>query len=69
MPADRAEPAVVGQRPATYVRGAWRHDDTWDAALDSAILSWEAEGITYVIQFSGLGLSRNDLVRIAESLR
>jgi hypothetical protein len=33
------------------------------------LLSWHDEGFTYVLQFSGLGLSRDDLIRIAESVR
>lgn len=69
VPAGQEQAAVVNGRPAVYVHGAWRKDETWDATADSGILSWEAGGFTYLVQYSGLGLTREDLVRIAESLR
>lgn len=68
VPAGQEQTAVVNGRPAVYMHGAWRKDETWDATADSGILSWEAGGFTYLIQYSGLGLTREDLIRIAESL-
>jgi hypothetical protein len=69
VPAGQARTVTVNGRAAIYARGAWRRDETWDATADSGILSWEAEGFTYLVQFSGLGLSDKELIRIAESLR
>jgi hypothetical protein len=59
----------VGGRPAYYARGSWDEQRRWHPERDVAILSWEADGVTYVLQHSGLGLAQDDLVRIAESCR
>lgn len=73
FPASKAQEVRVNGQPAIYVRGVWERTDGWNLqwndAADSAILSWEADGFTYYIQFGGLGLTREDLIRIAESLR
>lgn len=67
--APQAQPIIVDGHPAVYAPGAWQKDGGWDEHLDSAILSWAADGMTYVLQYSGLGLSRAELVAIAASLR
>jgi hypothetical protein len=69
VPADRAEPTRVRGQPATFARGTWTKDRQWDAAADAALLSWEENGVTYLLGFSGLGLSRDEVLRIAESCR
>ncbi|HEV8638079.1 MAG TPA: hypothetical protein VG370_28015 [Chloroflexota bacterium] len=66
-PAEHAEAVAVRGQPATFVRGAWEKDGRWHPESDAGLLSWEANGITYVLMFSGLGLSREEVVRIAES--
>jgi hypothetical protein len=79
VPAAAEEQVTVNGAPAVYARGAWErtNDDeppalanmAWDAGTDAAMLSWEAEGYTYTLQGFLLGLSREDYIRIAESVR
>ncbi len=60
----------VHGHPALYARGGWGASGTWDGSVSGGYLSWQDEdGLTYVLSFSGLGLSADDLVRIAESMR
>lgn len=58
-PVEQAQDALVHGHPAIYVSDA----------PGAGKLSWEENGFTYVLMTSGLGLSREDLIRIAESLR
>lgn len=67
--ATQAQQIVIDGQPAVYAPGAWRKGGGWDAGADSAILSWQADGITYVLQYAGLGLTRDDLIGIAASVR
>jgi len=69
FPADRAQEANINGYPAVYVKGAWQDAGQWNDAADSGVLSWEMDGFTYLVQFSGLGLTQADLIHIAESLR
>lgn len=80
LPRSRAQAISANGHPATYVHGGWRGDGhgdplerrgdlRWDDELDSAWLSWEEGGLTYTVSAHGLGLSQEDLLRIAESLR
>jgi len=59
VPAAQTQDLAVAGHPAVYAPGA----------ADSGRLSWEADGFTYVLTHSGLGLRREDALRIAESLR
>jgi hypothetical protein len=64
---------------AVFVKGTWVQLDesrppspdniTWDDTADSAKLSWEADGFTYILSGSHLELSREAFIRIAESVR
>lgn len=70
----RAAETTVGGRPAIYVQGRWglAADGItveWDPQADSSMLSWEQDGLTYVLRASGMALTIDDLVRIAESLK
>jgi hypothetical protein len=57
---------------AVYAHGGWASgDDTnlvWDSSQDDAFLTWEADGVPYLLFGHGLGLDLSDMVRIAESL-
>lgn len=68
VPASAIEDVWVHGVSAVYARGAWTKDGTWNDSADAHMLSWEDKGFTYYLSSSGLGLSREDLVRIAESL-
>lgn len=80
VPNSRGQEAVIHGQTGIYTHGGWRDDGQgdpgtalgnlrWDDALDEARLSWGEDGLTYTLQAVGLGLSREDMVRIAESLR
>lgn len=67
---DSAKQSVVANgRTATYVHGAWNQQMQWDGTVDAGSLTWEANGFTYRLGYSALALSREDIIRIAESLR
>lgn len=70
---------VVGGQSALYAAGNWRAnsatgdeerltDLTWDASIDTRWLTWEADGLRYLLVGDGLGLSRRELIAIGESL-
>lgn len=69
VPAGTDEETVVNGRPAIFIRGAWTREGAWNATADATMLSWEVDGFTYVVSTSGLGLTREEVVWIAESLR
>ncbi len=80
VPNSRGQEAVINGQAGVYAHGGWRDDGQgdpqtalgdlrWDDALDEAWLSWGEDGLTYTLQAVGLGLGREDMVRIAESLR
>jgi hypothetical protein len=48
---------------------AWRDNGVWDDTADNTLLSWEADGFTYTLQSYLLGLTRDELIQIAESIR
>jgi hypothetical protein len=69
FPAAGPEDVTVNGHPATYVHGSYHGDGQWDSNVDVSTMSWDADGITYVLSSEGLGLSRADLLRVANSIR
>jgi hypothetical protein len=76
VPESAAQSLTVNGHPASYAHGKWRPANgdpasglQWDSTADDGVLSWDDRGLTYVIWSSGLGLSRDDLVRVGESLK
>jgi hypothetical protein len=80
LPKSREQTVMVNGQPAIYVHGGWRSDGQgdpreslgdlrWDDNIDGAWLSWQdGPGVpTYMLAASGLNLSREDMIRIAES--
>lgn len=59
VPAAAAQNVKVNGHDAVY----------WKRAVGEGLLSWQEDDYTYVMQWSGLGLSQADAIRIAESLR
>jgi hypothetical protein len=68
VPAGKDEAVMVNDNPAVFVRGAWQDNGVWDDTADIALLSWEADGFTYTLQSYRLGLTRDELIQIAESI-
>jgi hypothetical protein len=79
VPAGSEADVEVNGNPAVFVRGAWVHLDeskppspdnmTWDDTADAVMLSWEADGFTYTLSGSHLGLTQEEYIRIAESIK
>lgn len=79
IPAGSEADVEVNANSAVFVRGAWvRLDEskpplpdnmTWDDRADAAMLSWEADGFTYTLSGSHLGLTQEEYIRIAESIK
>jgi hypothetical protein len=69
VPAGADEAVMVNHNPAVFARGAWQDNGVWDDTADIALLSWEADGFTYTLQSYLLGLTRDELIQIAESIR
>lgn len=75
VPESQVQDALVNGRSALYAQGGWQRDGDagsslrWDGALDRKLLSWESGGITYVVESYGLNLSRDDMIRVAESIQ
>lgn len=69
FPQDRSQAITINGQPALYFRGSWQLNGTWDEAEDSATISWEDGGYSFMVQASRLGITRDALVGIAESVR
>lgn len=59
---------LVNGMPATYVHGAWNERGQWQDGADVVFVSWQQGGLIYAVHASGLQLSRDELLRIAESI-
>lgn len=69
-----------GSALAMYAHGGWRSmqpvtpesstvDDLyWDATADEAWLSWQMNGLNYLLYAQGLGVTRQEMVQMAESI-
>ncbi len=69
IPATAAKTVKVHGHDAVYAHGSWDQSGNWRGSADSALLSWQGGGFTYVMSYSGLGLTQADMIRIAESLQ
>jgi hypothetical protein len=76
VPEQKDEEVVVNGKPAIFIKGAWRRVDledfknmTWDHTADVGTLSWESNGFTYILEGYQIGLTRDNLIQIAESVR
>jgi len=58
VPPSAAQTVKVNGRDAVY----------WSRPGDEGLLSWQEGNFTFVLQYSGLGLSQADMIRIAESM-
>lgn len=67
-PPEAVQPVSVNGVSALYAHGTGDPPAKWDAQADAGMLSWEADGFTYVVRASELHLSREELIRVAESL-
>ncbi|MGH2458667.1 MAG: hypothetical protein ACRDIY_07355 [Chloroflexota bacterium] len=74
FPASRTEEISVNGQTATYIRGSWKGNGNhgglrWSDAADLHTISWQADGMTFMLQADETGLSRADVLRIANSVR
>ena len=72
VPSSAAQTVQINGQPAVYVQGSYESNPgqspTWNPNADVEELSWQADGLTFLLTADGLGLSRSDLIRIAESI-
>lgn len=75
----REQEVTVNGQPGIYVHGGWQDDGSgdpsvkmgalqWDDQADDAYLSWEQDGVTYLLEAHYLGLGLEDLLKIAASM-
>jgi hypothetical protein len=80
LPATKEQGVEVNGQPGSFVQGGWRSDGKgdretayahlqWDDSLGDAYLAWEQEGLHYFIAAFELGLTREEMIRIAGSIR
>ena len=73
VPSSAVRNVRVNGRPAVYVHGSYESapggPGIWNPKADDEELSWQADGITYNLTASGLGLTQSDMIRIASSIR
>jgi hypothetical protein len=76
-PLGSAEEVEVNGNEAVFVKGIWvlvdesrppANNTIWDETADAGMLSWEADGFTYILQVSHLRLLRENYIKIAESV-
>ncbi len=68
FPDSAKQPVAVNGQPAIYIHGAWNGQGQWNDNADAATLEWSANGFALHLSGSGLGLSRDEIIRIAESV-
>jgi hypothetical protein len=80
LPVTKEQAVEVNGVPGSFVQGGWRSDGKgdpettyahlqWDDSLGDAYLAWRQEGLNYFIAAFNLGLTREDMIRVAESIR
>ncbi|MEZ4673632.1 MAG: hypothetical protein R2932_05220 [Caldilineaceae bacterium] len=74
------QPASGGRALGVYAHGGWRstapvtpksstvNDLYWDSTADEAWLSWQMHGLNYLLYAQGLGVTEQEMLRIAESI-
>jgi hypothetical protein len=67
-PDDAKQSVTIGSQTAVCVQGSWNERQEWLELADAGALEWSANGFSYHIGHSGLSLSCDDLIRIAQSL-
>jgi hypothetical protein len=68
-PDDAKQSVTIGGQTGVCVQGSWNDRQEWMASVDAGALEWSANGFSYHIGHFGLGLSCENLVRIAQLLK
>lgn len=74
VPSGSLQAVSVNGAPAFFAHGSYVDNGAgtsprWDPQADAQMVTWTAGGFTYTVSASGLHLSKNDVLRFAESLR
>ena len=67
-PDDAKQSVTIDGQTGVCMQGSWNERQEWVALADAGALEWSANGFSYHIGHFGLGLSCENLVRIAQSL-
>jgi hypothetical protein len=62
------QPVLVGAQSGFCVHGSWNKRYEWVETADAVTLEWSTNDFSYHIGHSGLGLTCEGLIRIAQSL-
>lgn len=57
---------TVNGQPGVCVQGGWDAQQQWRSETDAGALEWSADGLSYRISYTGLQLSCDDLLRMAQ---
>ncbi len=72
VPAGASVQTSVGGQSAAYTHGVWTtaagSAARWNPQADFSMVSWESDGIVYVLSAYDSGFSRDEMLRIAGSL-
>lgn len=77
--AEHQQAVRLGQNIGIYTHGNWQSttpsaaaDQTgplfWDSTTDAAWLTWQADGLNYLLYAQGLGFTTTEMAQIAESM-
>jgi hypothetical protein len=66
-PEDAIQVVSLHGQPGICVQGNWDAGGQWNAKADAGALEWSEDGFSYRISSTGLGLSCEDLLRVAGS--
>ena len=70
----------IGKNVGIYTHGDWQSDApasatdgqtgplSWNSQVDVAWLTWQADGLNYLLYTQGLGLTADEMAQIAESM-
>jgi hypothetical protein len=65
--ASKVRSIEVNGQSALYAKGSWDGNGKWQDDADEAYLTWEMGGVKY--SMSASGISEQDMIQIAESIR
>ena len=71
---------LIGQNVGIYTHGNWQSSSPssttdsqtgplfWDSSADAAWLTWQADGLNYLLYAQGLGFTAENMAEIAKSM-
>lgn len=66
------EEVQIGEINGQYVEGIWSETDQgwiWEDEPYLKMLRWQANGMAYELRYTGVKITKEDLIAIAESMK